>query len=433
MPRILPTLGLALVLRCGAVAQVPPSTLTLTLQDAMERAKANSQQLLSADIAARLAHEDRLQAKAALLPQVNWLNGFSYTQQNAPDNGLVFVTNDGPRVYTNQANIHSDVWSPGKRADYQISIAAEAIARAKVGIAARGLIATVYQNFYGMAVAQRHLKNARLSLRDAQEFTEITRKQEAGGEVAHADVVKAEITLAQRERDLQDAQLAADKARIGFAVFLFPDFRQDFGVTDDLDRLAALPPFPEIETMARNNNPDIRAAQAMITQETFGVRSAKAGLLPVLSVDYFYGIQARQYALHNEFGQNNLGSAVVASVNVPVWNWGANRSKVRQAELKLQQARTDLSLSQRQLISNLNQFYLEANVASSQLASLKRSLDLSDESLKLTVLRYQAGEATVLEVVDAQSTLAGARNAYDDGLARYRVALANVQTLTGAF
>ncbi|MCU1237964.1 MAG: outer rane efflux protein [Candidatus Solibacter sp.] len=433
MPRILPTLGLALALRYATFAQAPPPTLTLTLQDAMERAKANSQQLLSADIASRIAHEDRVQAKAALLPQVTWLNGFSYTQPNGPNNSIIFVTYDGPRVYTNMANVHSDVLSPGKRADYQVSIAAEAIARAKAEIAARGLIATVYQNFYGMAVAQRHLKNAQLSLQDAQQFADITRKQEAGGEVAHADVVKAEITLAQRERDLQEAQLAADKARIGFAVYLFPDFRQDFGVTDDLDKQTSLPPFPEIETLARNNNPDLRVAQATITQQTFGVRSARAGLLPVLSVDYFYGIQARQYALHDAFGQNNLGSAVVATLNVPVWNWGAARSKVKQAELRLQQARTDLSLSQRQLLSNLNQFYLEAGVASRQLASLRHSLDLSDESLRLTVLRYQAGEATVLEVVDAQTTLATARNAYDDGLARYRVALANVQTLTGAF
>ena len=38
---------------------------------------------------------------------------------------------------------------------------------------------------------------------------------------------------------------------------------------------------------------------------------------------------------------------------------------------------------------------------------------------------------TVLEVVDAQSTLAQARNAYDDGLSRYRLALASIQTLTG--
>jgi outer membrane protein TolC len=433
MPRILPTLGLALALRCGAFAQTPTPTLTLTLQDAMDRARANSQQLLSADLAARIAHEDRVQARAALLPSLSWLNGYAYTQPNGPDNSIIFVPNDGPRLYTNMANVHSDVWSPGKRADYQMSIAAESVARAKVEIAARGLIATVFQNFYGMAVAQRHVRNAQLSLQEGQEFADITRKQEAGGEVAHSDVVKAQLALDQRERDLTEAQLAYDKARIGFAVFLFPDFRQDFAVADDLDRQTPLPPFPEIEARARNNNPEIRAAQATVTQETYGIRSARAGLLPVLSVDYFYGIQARQYALHDEFGQNNLGSAVVATVNVPVWTWGAARSKVKQAELKLQQARIDLSLSQRQLLANLNSFYLEANIAASQTASLRHSLDLAEESLRLTVLRYQAGEVSVLEVVDAQTTLVGARNAYTDGLARYRVALANVQTLTGAF
>jgi outer membrane protein TolC len=51
----------------------------------------------------------------------------------------------------------------------------------------------------------------------------------------------------------------------------------------------------------------------------------------------------------------------------------------------------------------------------------------------LTVLRYQAGEVTVLEVADAQTTLVTARNAYDDGIVRYRLALANLQTLTGVF
>jgi outer membrane protein TolC len=62
---------------------------------------------------------------------------------------------------------------------------------------------------------------------------------------------------------------------------------------------------------------------------------------------------------------------------------------------------------------------------------LKSSLDLAADNLRLTVLRYQAGESTALEVVDAQSILTQARNAYSDGLARYRVALATLQTLTG--
>jgi outer membrane protein TolC len=46
-------------------------------------------------------------------------------------------------------------------------------------------------------------------------------------------------------------------------------------------------------------------------------------------------------------------------------------------------------------------------------------------------MRYTAGEATVLEVVDAQAALATAENAREDGLVRYETALANLQTLTG--
>ncbi len=81
---------------------------------------------------------------------------------------------------------------------------------------------------------------------------------------------------------------------------------------------------------------------------------------------------------------------------------------------------------------NLATAYSEAQAAQAQLDSLRSSEDLAAESLRLTLLRYQAGEAVALEVVDAQTTVAQARNAYDDGLARFRVALAILQTLMGA-
>ena len=73
----------------------------------------------------------------------------------------------------------------------------------------------------------------------------------------------------------------------------------------------------------------------------------------------------------------------------------------------------------------------EAEAARAQVDSLRSSLALAAESLRLTLLRYRSGEVSVLEVVDAQTTLIQARNAYDDGLVRYRVALATIQILTG--
>jgi outer membrane protein TolC len=92
-----------------------------------------------------------------------------------------------------------------------------------------------------------------------------------------------------------------------------------------------------------------------------------------------------------------------------------------------------LSFAQRQLLANLRSFYDEVETARAQLASLSQTAELASDSLRLTTLRYQAGEATVLEVVDAQKTLTQARNLYDDGQVRFQVALANLQTLTGSF
>ena len=53
------------------------------------------------------------------------------------------------------------------------------------------------------------------------------------------------------------------------------------------------------------------------------------------------------------------------------------------------------------------------------------------ESLHLTKLRYAEGEATVLEVVDAQTAYVTAENAREDGRVRYEAARADLQTLTG--
>jgi outer membrane protein TolC len=282
-------------------------------------------------------------------------------------------------------------------------------------------------------VAERKLSNAQQSTRDAAQFLDITEKQEKGGEVAQSDTVKARIQLNDRLREEREAQLTLDKARIGFAVLLFPDYRQDYTVVDDLDTLAALPAYGEIQSLAGKNSPDIRAAQATVQQQEYEKRAARAEMLPAVSLDYFFGLSANQLALHNPDGQNLLGSVVQAQLTIPLWTWGANRSKVKQADYKLQQARNDLSFTQRQLLASLDAFYREAGLARAQLALLRESADLSKRSLDLTLLRYQAGEVSVLEVVDAQNTLRDARNGYDDGLVRYRVAIGNLQTLTGAF
>jgi outer membrane protein TolC len=99
--------------------------------------------------------------------------------------------------------------------------------------------------------------------------------------------------------------------------------------------------------------------------------------------------------------------------------------------VRREQAKTELTVAQRQLIASLNEAYQEAQVSLDQLRLLDKSVQSATESLRLTNLRYSSGEGTVLEVVDSENTLVQAETSRADGVARYFAALANLQTLTG--
>jgi len=114
-----------------------------------------------------------------------------------------------------------------------------------------------------------------------------------------------------------------------------------------------------------------------------------------------------------------------------VWDWLATEHKVKQSEIRLNAAKVALSSTQRRLIAQLDESYAEAQAARAQLASLEDSVATAAESLRLTKLRYTGGEATVLEVVDAQTAYITAQNAREDGRVRYETAVAQLQTLTG--
>jgi len=420
----------AALARLLAPAQAANS-ITLTLADAITRARANNPAFQAALVHLGIARENRLQAQAALLPSVDYNNGFIYTEGNGTLTGR-FVANNGVHEYISEGAVTQN-FGLAQFAEYRRSAAEQALARAKAEIAARGLTVAVVQAYYGLQAANTKATNTRAAADEAQRFLQITRELEQGGEVAHSDVIKAQIQAETQQRAVEDAALAAEQARLNLAVLVFPNFFQDFTVADALDQSPALLPMADVQQMAEKNNPELAAAFAAVNVAARDVLLAEAAHIPTLSLNYWYGLDANQFARYAPQGFPNLGYSAAATLNIPVWHWGAIESKIRQAELQEKQAKVELSAAQRTAIADLTSFYAEAKTARGQLDSLRSSMDLAAESLRLTNLRYKTGEASALEVVDAQNTLTTARIGYSDGLLRYHVALANLQTLTGSF
>jgi outer membrane protein TolC len=410
--------------------------MVITLPQALARARGNDPNVAMAGADAKTAALDRSISRAALLPNAVYHSQYLYTQGDGTSGAAggaqtpspIFIANNAVHEYTSQAAVTETVGLKGV-ADVRLADATAARAAAEYEIARRGLVATVVVLYYNLTASEDKVAVAQRALNEATGFTDLTSKREAAREVAHADVVKAQLQQQQRERDLADAKLAAGKARLELGVLLFPDPRTSYAT--EATPLPALAAHADVEAQAAAHNPELKSALAAVQMSDAEVLGARAAYLPDLALNFNYGIDAAQFATKGPSGANNLGYSASATVDIPVWDWLATQHRVKQTEIRRDAARVALTATQRHLIAALDEAYAEAAEAQRQAASLKLSAQTAAESLRLTKLRYSAGEATALEVVDAQTSLTAAENAREDGVVRYKTGLANLQVLTG--
>ncbi|HEX4576119.1 MAG TPA: TolC family protein [Edaphobacter sp.] len=424
----------------GAVSSpaAPATGTPITLEEAIRRAQTSDVAFRTAAADKTVAAYDKTIARSTLLPGVVYHNQYIYTQGVRPLTPIVgttttppiFIANNAIHEYISQGAVTETIGVAAIANYRSLSATAEASA-ARLEVARRGLVATVIFSYFNVLAAERKLAVAQRSVDEAQQFSDLTLKLESGREVAHADVVKADLQLQQRRRELADAGLAAEKARLDLAVLLFPNPLTPYTLTNDLDQPSVLPTKDEVQADGAKNNPDLRAALQASRAAKFELTAAKAAYLPDLSLAYFYGIDATNFAVNAHDGSRNLGYSAVATIDIPVWDWFATHSRVKQSAARNDLAKVELTATQRQLIASIEELYNEAAVAVDQIASFGETVRTAAESLRLTKMRYSAGEATVLEVVDAQTSYRTAQAAQVDAAVRYHVAFGQLQTLTG--
>lgn len=146
-------------------------------------------------------------ALSSVLPNVDYHNQAIYTQPQRPYDTVntqtgnggpvpIFVANNSVREYVSQGVVTETI-GLGKVEDVRRSYAEAAAAKARLEIARRGLVAAVVGAYYGVLANEERARIAAGALDEADRFLKLT-QLESGGEVAHADVLKADLQQTQR-------------------------------------------------------------------------------------------------------------------------------------------------------------------------------------------------------------------------------------------
>jgi outer membrane protein TolC len=408
--------------------------LTLTLQQAEELAVKNNLQTLLAQEAVVQARGEKGLGVSALLP---YLSGAAY-QANLTANlaamGLGPSTFPGLNPFLGpfsnfdaRLRLSQSVFNLAAIRRYQASVHGLALAREEQRSAEQQVMIATVLSYVAVLEAQQSVEAAQADVNLAKRLRELAVSQRNAGVATGIDVARAETRLASQEVRLAQAQTALDTARLDLLRVVGAPLASELALVETMRFAPEVLPDPE-EAVAKAlaDRVEMRSAQEQVRIAAAQKRAAVAGWMPSVSFFGDYGSSAV-----TPWETNLPTRSVGIRLDVPLFDGGRTRSEVqvaasrlRQAELRLNDLRAAVEKEVRQALDNLATRREQVEAAQQAQALAERELELAQD-------RFRNGVGDNVEVVTAQTALENARQGVVESLALFNVARLNLAAALG--
>jgi outer membrane protein TolC len=383
----------------------------------------------------RIAAEDVRQAQAAFLPKVSTPLSYIYTSPAiglppGEPRGPSFVSADGIGVYDAFVNVSGDFDIAGRlRATLAKNRALLAAAHAGAEVARRELAQAVVEAYYGLALANVQVRAAETNLAAAEEFEHITSLLLSGGEVASVDLTRAQLQTIARRDELDKARASEAVAAGSLRVFVGYDFTRPISTTDLAIALPIASEYQHFRAEDISRRPEFTQLEQQLRAAREEIRIARADRLPSLSYSVNGGFDTDSMKAPRLKEHTGVGASI--SFSIPIFDWGASRSRERQARLRVEVAENERTIALRGFTQQFYAAQAQVTNAATRINLARDGVTKAQDNLSASIARYRAGEAQIVEVTDAQTTLVEQRNALYQAIFDYQTALARLRLATG--
>ncbi|GIZ07576.1 TolC family protein [Flavobacterium sp. UMI-01] len=243
------------------------------------------------------------------------------------------------------------------------------------------------------------------------------------------DVLRVQVQLNQAELDLTKATDALKLLKLQMAQLTgLPN--TNFYIETSMDNTVALvADAANLEAVA--TRPEIKILENAVEIEELKTKVLSADRKPTISLNVS-GVYANGKQINFTDGSNDFSSYYgVLNVNIPIFDWGSRKQKVKEQEYKAQVQKLELDETKELLLIQIENAYLELQQAKQRVQINEKSLQQADENLRLNQDRFTAGTVTGKDVLEAQVLWQEAYSNVIDAKASYRINEANYKKTIG--
>src|SRR5438876_7779597 len=423
-PRIRWLLAVAL-LALPALPALAQAEARKTLEECIEIALRQQPTLRAAAATVAAGRERVWEAAAAYLPQVS--ASYLASRRHGSPSSLTNISAGGGEVrplYSTAVALSQVLFDFGQ--NLQLIHAAQASAEALAADADTQhdtVVFNVQQAYFALLAAYRLRDVAEETVAQNQKHLDLAEGRHDVGMAPRFDVTNAGVQVATAELNRLTARnnvsLGSETLRNAMGL-LGP---LDFDIVDLLEQPRIEVGDAEALDVAYANRPELRSLAAQERAEAERIKAIEKDYLPKLTLVSNVTWSGSRYPLQESWNFGGL-------VNLSVFNGGLTTAQVREAKANLDNLRATEDATRQDLTLEVQQARLNLHQAPESIGVADKGLQQARENLSLAEGRYKTGVGNIIELTDAQVSLATAKASRVQALVGYRTALASLERST---
>jgi outer membrane protein len=432
--------SLVLVLSClGAASDAQQSPLRLTLEESLELALEQNEDLQMARRDLDKARQQIREARSTALPQVDFSANYTHNWQLPT---FVFETPLGvqeveigtPNELVGTLSLRQPLYTSGKvGAALAVARFFEAYAIEQLRAAQQSVVRSVDIAFYDLLLARELIRVSDQTQARARSNLEQAESLWRGGRTSSYDLLRAQVQVAQVRPDSIRARGGRELAEIAFKNLLGVPLDHPMDIDGDFQRETTLDPrgLDSLLALGATRSPHLRQANLQLEMLAQGVKIARSAARPSLELSTIGQAQwqSKEISLWNEEMRRSLNTGL--SLKIPLFDGFRTGARTAQARQDREKGLLGAAQLQRLVELQIQQAWLELQAAGARLDAQSLLLEQAEAGLELAGSRYARGFGTQLEIIDAQFLQTRAQTELAQARRDRAVALIQLETAVG--
>jgi len=442
--------NLLLVLTVFSLVCVVAQGEVLTLNDCIELALKNNQNVIEARNQAKLSRADVWQAFGAFLPSVYVSASVRETNKDPFEESYIILDTltipgdtlfdtvlaefggDISKNYTLLGNARWELFNGGRNIFNYLG--AKSLRRLYSNLEEKSEQDVIYQvkvMYFAYLTAIKKAKIAEEAVKRGEEQFKLAESRYEVGSSSKSDVLKAKVQYGNDKLGLISANNQAKVAKANLAYFIGLDVNSSVEYSSEYTVGEYAGSENDAWKFGLANHPGLLAAEQSMSASRHFLHSAYGRYLPTLSVDVSRSWVNGYWGNVNDFSPRDGAWTIGTSLSLSIFDGFSRRRNLSAAKISLSNAKSDYYYTRNRVALDIKEAYLEIAKAKEALNVAEENVLAAREDMSLVQEKYNLGAATMLELLDAQVSLVSAENSKIEADFDYNLAIAKLENAMG--